>query len=315
MSHRIQVLLLGLVVAAVPFGCSKPAVPPPSVPSGSNPPSAASQPTDETVNQPVVARLFGKPVYRADCLSKSAGIGFAEVGLGRLIGLVAGHEYCRAEKIDVTSDELKAKLERLNVAMHRKFADSQAALVTVDEQLAAPDISPERKQALQNRKQRLTFPNPDAIPPFDAQKIQDQLHTLQGRLTDEKLPWLERMVLEGEERAARVQLEHRSWYAGELDQELQNEKSSRSLYDRFGGKVVGVQPVGMSPVEAMRDLVKEYEREGQIEILNETFRQAYWKSLEEFLLRPGVSSDQIDFTAPLLLLTESPVSQDAQAVP
>lgn len=52
-------------------------------------------------------------------------------------------------------------------------------------------------------------------------------------------------------------------------------KINKSLYDRYGGRVI-FQQAGPEPVDAYRDFLREYEKKGSFQIMDDTLKEQFW---------------------------------------
>src|SRR3989337_173671 len=57
---------------------------------------------------------------------------------------------------------------------------------------------------------------------------------------------------------------------------VQSWKINKALYEKYGGRVI-FQQAGVEPLEAYRDFLKEQEKKGAFQILNQDYEASFWK--------------------------------------
>jgi hypothetical protein len=244
-----------------------------------------------------IARLLGKPVFRHDCLSHSDGIGSAEVGLQLLVLDVLGAEFCKDKKLELGQAEVDAFVARCQTAARKTV---RAERQRIEKDLAAADLTEEKKQDLLRRKDQLPADGAPLLPPFDADKEQQTLDTIRRQLADDHVPWLERLALQRKEREQALLVKHQSRLIAQAHAQLLPLRCARALYQQFGGKVVATQ-LGFILIGANFKLVEQAEQSGQLEFLDDELKQAFWQRMNNDIKRPELSPEQFDFQWPIWL--------------
>ena len=276
MPYQILTLLAGLLVCV---GCQKTAPPTPASGEAATLPSssAAAAPTTTAINPAApVATLLAKPVYRSDCLSQSSGIGSVEVGIQRLILMALMDDFCRREVTAPSQGECVAFWETWQSAAER----------TSGKKLP--------------------------VPAFDEAKIQAQLGETRTKLANKNAPWLERLQIEGRERSLVFALEHKSVAAHEAYNQLMPLRCQKALYEKYGGKVVGMQ-ISIEPVGAYQKLIEEAEASGKLKFHDAALEQSFRKRMNEYASHREVPPEFVDFSLPtwLQVSLQRPATTDA----
>jgi hypothetical protein len=71
-------------------------------------------------------------------------------------------------------------------------------------------------------------------------------------------------------------------------------KFNKSVYDKYG-EIVEITKFGPMPAGAIKALLEDYQKQGEIQIYDETLKKAFWKSYSKkprFVAKP----EEIDFT-------------------
>jgi len=262
MSSRIFALLATVLLCA---GCQKSR--PPSSPSATPQTSQAASPAASATvpaDPAAVATLLGRPVHRSDCLSRSDGIGSPEVGIQRLILMALMDDFCRREVAALTQDEIDAFWQTLQSAAERSSGKK-------------PPVGE-----------------------FDEAKIQAQLDETREKLANKDAPWLERLQLEGQERSLTFALEHKTLAAHEAYNQLMPLRCQKALYEKYGGKVVGMQ-ISIEPVGAYQKLIEDAETSGQLTFHDPTLEQSFRNRMNEYAQRTEVPPEFVDFSLPAWL--------------
>lgn len=269
---------VGLVCLLVLTGCGEntSTVPPTTTTGATGSPAATtatSETSDSTGATAPVARLLGQPVHRSDLLSKSSGIGSAEVGIHRLVLGVLMRDFCDAQKRTLTKEEIDAFWQRLK------------------------SLRPEQNV------------DPNALP-FDDQQVRSKIDETRAKLAAPNVAWLERHVLEGQLEGQQYALEHQSVSASVAHSMLLPMKCIDALYKHYGGKVVARQ-ISIEPAEAYLKLAQDAEKQGKLEFLDEGLKQAFWKRMNDDMNHPEVPPERVDFSMPAIF--QGPARSQATA--
>lgn len=222
---------------------------------------ASGRPADE-----VVARLKGEPITIGDLEPDARTVemnrkawdeatfnGWMEQVHGqKLIAVIFGElleEYRRSEEIEPTPEEIDQFIE--------------AVAQTKEES---------RKEFREQREQIKRRLKEEKLPESERQRLEEQLENLESILASDaeqeefaRSHWgdqTEAMQRRSRERIARQMIT--SW------------KVNRSLYERYGGRVI-FQQAGPEPVDAYRMFLEEHRDAGDFEILDEGLREQFWR--------------------------------------
>jgi hypothetical protein len=255
-------LLAGLLACA---GCHEttPSTPPSGeAPSSpsASPAASAAVPADPAAP---VATLLGKPVYGHDFFGDVNAAG-AEPQFQRLILVALMDDFCRREVRAPSQAECDAFWETWQSAAER----------TSGKKL------PEQA--------------------FDEVKIQGQLDETRAKLANKDAPWQERLQLEGLERSLAFALQHKTVAAHEAYNQLMPLRCQKALYEKYGGKVVGMQ-ISIEPVGAYQKLIAEAEASGQLKFHDAALEQSFRNRMHEYASRQEVPPEFVDFSLPAWL--------------
>ncbi|MDZ4683583.1 MAG: DUF1579 family protein [Planctomycetaceae bacterium] len=264
MPTRLYLALAGILALT---GCGTSSVPVPATPSTVTPATPTETPLSAVVVSETspIATLLGKPVLSRDCLSPAGGIGSVEVGISNLVLSVLMDEFCQSRQLTLTQEEIDSFWKTMRAGAQR----------------ANPDP---------------TKPLPE--PAFDEPAMQARLRETQSKLAAPDLPWLERMAMQGRERALHMALEHKSNAAAMAYEHLTPLRCQAALYKHYGGKVVARQ-ISMEPAGAYVKLVQEAEASGKLQFHNEGLKQAFWKRMNDALQHSEVPPERVDFSLPV----------------
>ncbi len=261
-----------LAMAALLFiaGCQKPdttgrdASPAaaPSTGSASRNGGAQAEPADPTAP---VATLLGKPVYRrdffADVNPNSADTKFHSLILTALID-----DFRRREVSALSQEEIDAFWGTLMAAAQRSAGTNEKP--------------PQRA--------------------FDEAKVQAQLDETRAKLANADAPWLERLQLEGLEGVLVFALQHKTVAAHEAFMHLMPLRCQKALYEKYGGKVVGLQ-ISIEPIGAYQRLIAEAEAAGQLKFHDADLELAFRNRMLEYAQRTEIQPEHVDFSLPAWL--------------
>ncbi len=268
MSTRRSLVLACLLALT---GCGANTAPNPATPSTAVPTTQPATPPASIVGKDgaPVATLLGQPVLSRDCLSPSSGIGSVEVGLHSLVLSVLMNDFFDLESQTLSQTEIDTFWEKLRAGAGR-----------------GGKILP-------------------PTPPFDEPNVQAKLDDVRRKLAAPDISWLERLMLQGQERGILYALEHKTVPAMVAYSELMPLRSKAALYKKYGGRVVAMQ-ISIEPAEAFQKLIQDAERTGKLTIHDPQLKQAFWKRINDTLQRPAVPPESVDFSLPAILHSGAP---------
>lgn len=170
-------------------------------------------------------------------------------GLTRIIfgGLL--EEYRRAEVPEPTGEEIDQFIEFSNRAERESREEFRERLDQINERLKVSDIDDAEKTQLEAEHETLM----SILDSYAEQEKFGREHWGEN---------YEAQSRKSEERIARQMIS--SW------------KTNRSLFDKYGGRVI-FQQAGPEPVDAYRRFLEEHREDGDFEIMDPTLREAFWK--------------------------------------
>ena len=210
---------------------------------------------------------------------------------------VSESSLCKDKKLELSQAEIDAFVTRCQTAA-RKIV--QAERQRIEKDLAAADLTEEKRQDLLRRKDQLPADGVPPPPPFDADKEQQALDTIRLQLADDHVPWLECLALQCKEREQALLVEHQSRFVAQAHSQLSPLRRSHAIYQQYGGKVVATQ-LGFVLIGAYFKLVEQAEQSGQLEFLDDELKQAFWQRMNNDFKRPELSPEQLDFQWPVWL--------------
>ena len=275
-------LSLALACILVLSGCGRPTASTTTTPDANTSPneaaSGSSQSGAPAGSRDSVATLLGKPVYRRDCLSPRSGIGSVEVGIYNIVLGVLMNDSCDPAELTLSEEEIGAFWQTWQAAARRATA-------------------------------RRGDNNLPETPPFDEAKVQAKLDETRGKLAAPNLPWLERLTLQGQERASLYALERKTVAAMLAYENLMPLRRKAALYRKYGGKVVAMQ-ISIEPAGAYIKLAQEAEASGKLQFHDAALKQAFWKRMNDYLQHREVPPERVDFSLPVWLQIAVPSKGD-----
>lgn len=219
----------------------------------------------------VVATVLGRKITAGDIGWKSkgdlaappAGTCGTDHPVWKLQALVwkdVARHYLQAKRLEATPEELR-ELAEYSKRFEEKDRKRRAKdLAEVEEVLRDPALSEEKRRESERRRDTLR-----SLKDFDRQREE-----------------LERAQPE-ESAKARAEV-HRLW--------VEASKMDNALYKEFGG-VVSITKFGQVPVGARAALLRRYEKEGKLDIPDESLSRPFW-SMGEAPPRSAASPGKVD---------------------
>lgn len=164
----------------------------------------------------------------------------------KLTGIIFGallNEYAKENNISPTDEEVEvfiAKSKERRVKMQSEWEQKKNELL---EKLKSPNLTEAERE-----------------------KINSELKTVEKLL--ESREKMEQYIKKDEAKSREAE-------RNVAKQVILSWKINKSLYDRYGGRVI-FQQAGPEPVDAYRDFLKKYEKKGSFQIMDETLKDQFW---------------------------------------
>jgi len=177
--------------------------------------------------------VLGENIYRQ-------GKGDAQ---GRIFGALL-KRYAEEQAIKPTEEELAAFIARTEIAQTKIASKTQKDLAEVTQQLAEPDLAPEKRAQLEAQKSNLErFQKSQELITKASSEEAEQIKKVQRRIAED--------------------------FVGRW-------KVNKALYDQYGGRII-FQQAGPEPLDAYRDFLKAEEKRGSFKILDPQVEADFWR--------------------------------------
>ena len=222
----------------------------------------------------VVARVFGKDVtaqdigltadfYKDTSAGESASCAMPDPveKLKRLIWNKVGLDYVNRNGLKATEQEINEYGEHLDASMKQNRERRKVKLAEIEEKLESASLTAEERKKLEKRRETLV-----SLAQHDAKR---KLSTL----TTQQKKQMKGLI-----------------YA----EFIENWKLNKAIYEKYGG-IVAITKFGPDPVGAKKEVLKDYEKQGNFVILDEKLRKKFWEycgQTPKHVYPPG----EVDFT-------------------